>query len=913
MNTEKSIKAAQPPPVIPPATRQALQREGRTSSAPGLEIHVEGEGMRQSIQEQEKDQLQPQPQPQNDLPGSLPGNSRKEVSFRVPLNQSQPQQSDDNDTNSRSIPQEIKAPSKSEPTEPIIHAQTYTSTVVASKSAKAQTEDNGELLPEPLQPFRSFSHLDSSEDSTPRLSQDGNIIYSAHHVQGPPGHLPAKVMHEIGSLREVEDKHVSDAYLIESDNENEQGSSFEDPNNQNNRRNTSAEMSRFNISRLEEVSFLHRLNEPVVIDLDEPIEAPEGVELVPVGSRAQNKVLRLFARMMKKPSQDLMPAGRTRRAAPDELISPPPEPAHTPNSQPSSSGASGTNAGTGWETGQTIPPVSSIPLAPPPPSLAMSSLNQTSPGTPTRNLHNRAYGRVNSDPHGYSPGGAGAGGGAGIVSARPPIVTAPGKISHDVLSQSTNHMPTGRVRSISRDEGASLASLSQDEIASSASLASSTTSFHTLGSHHFPVREVKSGRLEYSSNAESPASDTKNIELRKLSNASPSPGQEKKRYGRKVDDGVGGIVMADSHYTGKRSSGSPAMAPGGAGSGWGSNSSQAAGPHVGGIHIGGGAGGGLGQEMPSRPRKRLIHQIIVRDLSEIEHVHKLGQGIQGVVYEAIHKPTGFRMAVKVENADKEGVRKDLRREIRVQCALNHKNIVKFYGSMHGDDGKTMHTMLQLMDGGSLQFASEILNGIDEPALSHITAMCLEGLRFMHNLGIMHRDIKTQNILIGLKERVVKLTDFGHAVKNTMGKTFAGTIEYMSPERLNNQSYTYAADIWSLGLCVVECFMGKHPFPSRPEYWEYIESARPGDVLFANFERKASEELCHFVNQCTKVIPSERPKAEFLLFHPFIRKYKNDEEPMKAFIKKLTEKIRERELLFQKTMKGEVAKTMDAER
>ena len=91
---------------------------------------------------------------------------------------------------------------------------------------------------------------------------------------------------------------------------------------------------------------------------------------------------------------------------------------------------------------------------------------------------------------------------------------------------------------------------------------------------------------------------------------------------------------------------------------------------------------------------------------------------------------------------------------------------------------------------------------------------------------MHRDIKPDNILIN-KKGIVKLTDFGISKQLTgdeteKAKTFVGTLTYMSPERMEGEKYTYAGDIWSLGIVIVELITGKFPFKETKGFLEMLE-------------------------------------------------------------------------------------------
>jgi serine/threonine protein kinase len=105
--------------------------------------------------------------------------------------------------------------------------------------------------------------------------------------------------------------------------------------------------------------------------------------------------------------------------------------------------------------------------------------------------------------------------------------------------------------------------------------------------------------------------------------------------------------------------------------------------------------------------------------------------------------------------------------------------------------------------------------IPEAVLAKIALMVLKGLFHLHKqMHIVHRDIKPANILLNM-DGVAKIADFGISrnLDNTLDccNTYKGTAVYMSPERLQSQPYGFASDIWSLGLCLVECATGKYPY------------------------------------------------------------------------------------------------------
>lgn len=139
----------------------------------------------------------------------------------------------------------------------------------------------------------------------------------------------------------------------------------------------------------------------------------------------------------------------------------------------------------------------------------------------------------------------------------------------------------------------------------------------------------------------------------------------------------------------------------------------------------------------------------------------------------------------------------------------------------------------------------------EYVISIVSRHILIGLQFLHKRHHIHRDIKPDNILLNTFG-TTKLTDFGISkhleATIDMAKTFVGTPNYMSPERLLGQHYGYASDIWSLGVIVYELAVGIHAFPIAQVFLQTLQSIcyAPEPRLDENL---FSPELCDFVKCC----------------------------------------------------------------
>lgn len=280
--------------------------------------------------------------------------------------------------------------------------------------------------------------------------------------------------------------------------------------------------------------------------------------------------------------------------------------------------------------------------------------------------------------------------------------------------------------------------------------------------------------------------------------------------------------------------------------------------------------------------------IIVRSLSEFKKSHTfkanvngsstLGRGAAGRVYLAVHEPSKRKIAVKEINFFHQEKRNQLRKELVTLISHQSRFLVRSYGAFYDGNG-IVHVTLEYMDCGSLLDVIQKRGAVPEAVICKIAEHCLRGLCFLHNNHILHRDVKTGNILLSRKLCRAKLSDFGLArdlkedVHNegrtdSVTKTFVGTLNYMSPERLNGQEYTYASDIWALGISLVECVLGRCPFDKMKGFFEVFYAAE--SPLAEQVRGQVSNRLYDLIRLMTDRDPRNRPTARELLQHDFIQ-------------------------------------------
>jgi mitogen-activated protein kinase kinase 1 len=292
---------------------------------------------------------------------------------------------------------------------------------------------------------------------------------------------------------------------------------------------------------------------------------------------------------------------------------------------------------------------------------------------------------------------------------------------------------------------------------------------------------------------------------------------------------------------------------------------------------------------PPNPIKPTDDQL---SLADIDIVKVVGKGNGGMVQLVQHKWTNQFFALKIIQMNiEESVRKQIAKELKINQAAQCPYVVVCYQSFY--DNGVISIILEYMDGGSMADLLNKVKTIPEPYLSAICKQVLKGLMYLHHeRHIIHRDLKPSNLLINHIGEV-KITDFGVSaiMENTSGQanTFIGTYNYMSPERINGsqRGYNYKSDIWSLGLILLECALGRFPYtpPDQSERWESIFELietivdKPPPTPPAE---QFSAEFCSFISACLQKDPANRLSAQELMELPFISMYDDQHVDLSAF-------------------------------
>jgi len=271
----------------------------------------------------------------------------------------------------------------------------------------------------------------------------------------------------------------------------------------------------------------------------------------------------------------------------------------------------------------------------------------------------------------------------------------------------------------------------------------------------------------------------------------------------------------------------------------------------------------------------------------------VGEGSCSTVRSAVHIPSQVAVVCKEISFHRHGNREAIQRELNVFSSCESPFIVQFYGCVAEKGMPHILLVMERLDGSLFDLLTTVQKAsssathhlMPERVCRAMVRQILGGLLFLHGeKHLIHRDLKPSNILFSRSTGEVKLTDFGVSSRSSLHgssmHTYIGSKSYMSPERFLNEGHSFPADIWSLGLTILQALTGIHPYAryEPDESGSAIRTPLTGlrtmemikaDPPVAVASEVLSETGADFVTQCLVVNKAMRPGVQELVKHAWV--------------------------------------------
>ncbi|XP_075254543.1 serine/threonine-protein kinase PAK 2-like [Convolutriloba macropyga] len=255
----------------------------------------------------------------------------------------------------------------------------------------------------------------------------------------------------------------------------------------------------------------------------------------------------------------------------------------------------------------------------------------------------------------------------------------------------------------------------------------------------------------------------------------------------------------------------------------------------------------------------------------------IGHGASAAVYSCTDTTNGKTVAMKILQLREQRKKEYVVSEIRVMRRIHHPNIVNLIDCFLSPDRKELKIVMEFLWKSLTLVITTLQAKMEEQFIAYTSYETLQGLEYLHDNQIIHRDIKSDNVLVGSNGEV-KIADFGFCAElwqmDDNRETQLGTPYWMSPEIARGEKYTTKVDIWSMGILMIELidtsppFMEDETFSKQPllAIQEIGQLREPPEIVRHD---QITDELNNLVRSCLTIDPKDRPDATSILQHPFL--------------------------------------------
>lgn len=281
--------------------------------------------------------------------------------------------------------------------------------------------------------------------------------------------------------------------------------------------------------------------------------------------------------------------------------------------------------------------------------------------------------------------------------------------------------------------------------------------------------------------------------------------------------------------------------------------------------------------------------------------HMLGEGAFAQVVIGEDAEQNDKVAIKIINKDSYDVREMqfIMREVKIMMAIAHDNIVNTYDIF--DSRKKLYLVIEYMEGGELFDIIADQGHLSEQRASQVVREIIKGVDYLHEVGVVHCDIKPENILCKSRSwpLQIKLCDFGLAnfydkYNNSTMTAMIGTPGYVAPEVVQRKPYGPPVDMWACGVVLYVMLSGRMPFYGKDDV-QCLRMTANGDYSFPDREwRNVSEDAKSLVRALLQIRPELRLTAKAALQHKWLATPQElSTTPLQNDLSQIHSKVRQR--------------------